>query len=45
MVPKKIKFVDHIPMTMNGKADRRALAEMLKSSQQSSQSKNERSEV
>ncbi len=25
MIPKKIKFVDSIPMTMNGKADRRAL--------------------
>lgn len=25
MVPKKIKFVDSIPMTMNGKVDRKAL--------------------
>ena len=25
MIPKKIRFVDFIPMTMNGKADRRAL--------------------
>jgi D-alanine--poly(phosphoribitol) ligase subunit 1 len=30
MVPRKVHFVDAFPMTPNGKADRRALAERLK---------------
>lgn len=30
MVPRKVHFVDSFPMTANGKADRRALAERLK---------------
>lgn len=30
MVPRKIQFMDSFPMTANGKADRRALAEKLK---------------
>lgn len=28
MVPKKIKFIEKLPMTSNGKADRKALEEM-----------------
>jgi hypothetical protein len=31
-VPRKFRFLDAFPMTPNGKADRRKLAELLESS-------------